>query len=261
MTTQTVGQGTAFGRHMKQWRRQRGLSQLDLAVQANVSQRHVSFIETGRSRPREDVVLKVAEALRVPLRDRNALLEAAGLASTYPELSLSDEVAAPFYAAIRQMIESHEPYPAFVINRWWELVDANEAGRRFFPQSGDGPIDLVEAFMRPGPTRDRVENFSEVGWTFLRRLRREVADSGSDERLQELLERAESYMEDAPISTETLGTELVACPHFRIGDQVIKTVSMVARFGAAREVTLDELRVELVYPGDEEAETFFRYSS
>ena len=260
MSTQTLGQVTAFGRNMKQWRRQRGLSQLDLAVRADISQRHVSFLETGRSRPRVDVVLKVAEALQVPLRDRNILLEAAGLAAAYPEISLSDEAAAPFYAAIRQMIESHEPYPAFVINRWWELVDANEAGRRFFPQSSDRPVDLVDAFLAPGPTRDTIENFSVVGWTFLRRLRREVADSGPDERLQELLERAETYMKNFPVDTETPGSELVACPHFRIGDQVIKTVSMVARFGAAREVTLDELRVELIFPSDEEGEAFFRYS-
>ena len=258
MSTQTLGQVTAFGYYMKQWRRQRGLSQLDLAVRADVSQRHVSFLEMGRSRLGENVVHKVAEALQVPLRDRNILLEAAGLASAYPEISLADEAAAPFYAAIRRILESHEPYPAFVINRWWEQVDANEAGRRFFPQSGDGPIDLVDAFMAPA-TRGKIENFSMVGWTFLRRIRREVADSGPDERLQELLERAETYMKDVPVNTETPGSELVACPHFRIGDQVIKTMSMVARFGTARDVTLDELRVELVFPIDEEGEAFFRH--
>jgi len=159
------------------------------------------------------------------------------------------------------MIKSHEPYPSYVVNRWWDLVDANDAGHRFFPQSDEGPINVVDAFLRPGPTRDTIVNFSVVGWTFLRRLRREVlADSGPDERLQELLERAESYMKDVPVGTETLGSELVACPHFRIGDQVIKTVSMVARFGTAREVTLDELRVELVFPQDEEGETFFKNS-
>ena len=260
MSTQTVGQATTFGRYMKQWRRQRGLSQLDLAVQANVSRRHVSFIETGRSRPREDVVLKVAEALEVPLRDRNILLEAAGLASVYPEVSLSDDVATPFYAAIRQMIKSHEPYPAYVVNRWWDLVDANEAGRRFFPHSGDSPINVVDAALGPGPTRESIENFSATGWMFLRHIRRQVAESGPDERLQEILERAEAYMKDVPVDIEPPGSEFVVCPHFRIGDQVIKTVSMVARFGTAREVTLDELRVELVFPRDEEAEAFFRRS-
>ena len=261
MSTETLGQVTAFGRYMKHWRRQRGLSQLELAVRADVSQRHVSFIESGRSRPREDVVYKIAEALEVPLRDRNILLEAAGLAPSYPEVLLSDGVAAPFRNAIRLMIESHEPYPAYVINRWWELIDANSAGRRIFPQTGDGPINIVDAVLGPGPFREMIENFSAVGWMFLRRMRREVANSGPDERLQELLERAEGYMKDVPVDIETPGSELVVCPHFRIGDQVIKTLSMVARFGTAREVTLDELRVELVFPRDEEAEAFFRHSA
>ncbi len=258
MSTATLGKVTAFGRYMKQWRRQRGLSQLDLAVRADVSQRYVSFIETGRSRPREDVVHKVAEALEVPIRDRNILLEAAGLAPSYPEVPLSDGAAAPFRNAIRKMLESHEPYPAFVINRWWELIDANAAGRRFFPQTGDGPINLVDAFLGPGPIREMIENFPAVAWMFLRRMRREVADSGPDERLRELLERAEAYMKDVPFDSEGPGSELVVCPHFRIGDQVIRTVGIVARFGTAREVTLDELRVELVFPRDEEAEAFFR---
>ena len=260
MSTATLGQVTAFGHYMKQWRRQRGLSQLELAVRADVSQRHVSFIETGRSRPREDVVHKVAEALEVPLRDRNTLLEAAGLAPSYPEVLLSDGAAAPFRNAIRKMLES-QPYPAYVINRWWELVDANAAGRRIFPVTGDGPISLVDAFLGPGPMREMIDNFSAVGWMFLRRMRREVADSGPDERLRELLERAEAYMKDVPIDVESPGSELVVCPHLRIGGQVIKTASMVARFGTAREVTLDELRVELVFPGDEEAEAFFRHSA
>ena len=261
MSTATLGQGPAFGRHMKQWRRQRGLSQLDLAIRADLSQRHISFIETGRSRPGEDVVHRVSEALEVPIRDRNILLEAAGLAPRYPEVPLSDGAAAPCFNAIRKMLESHEPYPAYVINRWWELIDANAAGRRIFPDTGDGPINLVDAFLGPGPLREMTDNFSAVAWVFLRRIRREVADSGPDERLQELLERAEAYMKDVPVEPETPGDELVICAHLRFGDQVIKTVSMVARFGTAREVTLDELRVELVFPRDEEAEAFFRDSA
>ena len=262
MSTATLGQVTAFGRYMKQWRRQRGLSQLELSVRADVSQRYLSFIETGRSRPRGDVVHKVAEALEIPLRDRNILLEAAGLAPRYQELPLSDEASAPFCNAIRMMLESHEPYPAYVVNRWWELIDANAAGRRFFPQTFDGPINLVDAVLAPGPYREMIDNFSAVGWLFLRRMRREVADSGPDERLHELLERAEAYMKDVPMDVGGgPGSELVVCPHFRIGDQVIKTVGLVARFGTACEVTLDELHVELVFPLDEEAETFFRHSA
>ena len=163
MSTATRSQVTAFGLHMKQWRRQRGLSQLDLAVRADMSQRYVSFIETGRSRPRADVVQRVAEALDVPLRDRNILLETAGLAPIYPEVLLSDGTAEPFRNAIRKMLESHEPYPAYVINRWWELIDANAAGTRIFPDTGDGPINLIDAILGPGPIHEMIENFSARG--------------------------------------------------------------------------------------------------
>ena len=204
---------------------------------------------------------KVAEALEIPLRERNILLEAAGLAPGYPEVLLSDGAAMPFRNAVQKMLESHEPYPAYVINRWWELIDANAAGRRMFPLTGDGPISLVDAFLGPGPIREMIVNFSAVGWMFLRRLRREVADSGPDERLQELLKRAEAYMKDVPADIENPGADLVMCPHFRIGDQVIKTASMVARFATACAVTLDELRVELTFPRDEEGEAFFRHST
>ena len=261
MSTATLSQGPAFGLCMKMWRRQRGMSQLELAVRADLSQRHVSFIETGRSRPREDVVLRVAEALEVPIRDRNILLETAGLAHSYPEVLLSDDVCAPFSSAIRMILESHEPYPVYVINRWWELIDANAAGRRIVPQTGDGPTNLVDAILGPGPMREMIDNFSAVGWAFLRRMRREAVNSGPDERLQELLKRAEAYMKDVPADVEGAGADLAVCAHFRIGDQLIKTVSMEARFGTAREVTLDELRVELVFPRDEAAEAFFRQSA
>lgn len=254
----TPGAATAFGRHLKQWRRHRGLSQLELAVRTDMSQRHISFIETGRSRPGRDVIHRIAEALEIPLRERNALQAAAGLAPSYPEVPLTDGAAAPFRDAVRKMLEAHEPYPAYVVNRWWDVVGANPAGLRLFPPAGDGPVNAVDAFLGPGPFRDMIENFSAVAWVFLRRLRRDVANAGPDERLQELLERAESYMAAVPPGDDDPGSELVVCPRLRVGDRLIRTVSMVARFGNAREVTLDELRVELIFPGDAEAEAFFR---
>ncbi|MBT3943697.1 MAG: helix-turn-helix transcriptional regulator [Chloroflexi bacterium] len=258
MTTSTAPQASAFGRQMKQWRRISGLSQLDLAVRAGLSQRHVSFIETGRSRPGEDVIHKVAEALDVPLRDRNLMLEAAGLTPTYQELQLSDEMAAPYGMVVQKMLDAHMPYPAFVINRWWEMVNANESGRKLFPMFGDGPVDLVETFLKPGPIREMVDNFPAASWTFLRRLRREVTLAGPDERLDDLLRRAEAYIEDIPPDIEKPGDDLVVCPNLKIDGRIIRTVSMVARFGTAREVTLAELRVELMYPMDDEADQFFK---
>ena len=124
--------------------------------------------------------------------------------------------------------------------------------------ASDGPVSVVDLVLGPGPIHDMLEAFSAVGWMFLRRIRREVAEAGPDERLQEILERAENYMKDVPDDAEASGSELVVCPHFRIGDKLIKTVVMVARFVTAREVNLDELRVELAFPRDAEAEAFFR---
>jgi transcriptional regulator with XRE-family HTH domain len=261
MGTTAPGRATAFGRHLKQWRRQRGLSQMDLAIRADTSQRYISFIETGRSKPRENVVHRVAEALEIPLRERNVMLMAAGLAPSYPEMPLSDETIAPFRNAVRRMLAAHEPYPAYVINRWWDVVDANAAGYRMFGHAGDGPTNAVDVLLGPGPVRDAIENFAQVAWIFLRRLRRDVAGAGPDERLHELLERAERYLKDVPDPAEDIGSELVVCPRLRMGDQVITTVAMVARFGDAHEVTLEELRVELMFPGDAAADAFFRQNA
>ncbi len=176
MTSKTTA-ATAYGRRLKHWRRHRGLSQLELAHRAQVSQRHVSFIETGRSRPRQEVVLRIAEALEIPLRERNAILEFAGLAPSYPEVPMSSAAAAPFREAVRRMLAAHEPYPAYVINRWWDVVDANSAGRRLFPDLGSGAVNIVEAIFAPGGIREALDNFSAAGWTLLMRLRREVEEA------------------------------------------------------------------------------------
>ena len=246
---------TVFGRQLRLWREWARLSQLDLAIRAGMSQRHLSFIETGRSRPGSDVVLRLAAALDLPLRDRNRLLESAGLPAHYPEVGLSDDASAPFRAAISRMLESHEPYPAFVLNRWWEVVGANAAARRLFPATAHGVQDAIEAFLAPGGLREIIENFEEVAGMYLRRLQAEVAEA-SDERSLRLLARAKELLADVDLGTNA-GDGLVICPRLRLGGEVVSTATMVARFGATREVTLDELRVELIVPADEAARAFF----
>ena len=253
------GSATAFGRQLRLWRSWARLSQLDLALRAGLSQRHLSFVETGRSRPGTDVVLRLATALDIPLRDRNRLLESAGLAHHYPEVELTDGISAPFRAAVSRLLEAHEPYPAFVLNRWWEVVDANAAARRLFPAGAEGFPDAVEAFLAPGGLREIVENFGEVAGMYLRRLQAEVAEA-SDERSLRLLARAKELLADVPLGSD-IGDGLVICPRLRFGDEVVSTATMVARFGATREVTLDELRVELVFPADDAARAFFERQS
>jgi len=248
---------TACGRRLRHWRQHRGLSQLELAVRADLSQRHVSFIETGRTRPRRAAVMRLAEALDIPLRERNVILEFAGLSPCYPEILLSSAAVASFCDAVGRLLHTHEPYPAYVLDRWWRIVDANAAGRAMLPALASGTVDVVDAFLAPGSVREVIENFAAVAWTLVSRLRREVDELGADERLQSLLERAERYLRDVP-RTEQSANDLVVCPHLRIDGETIRTISMVARFGTAREITLDELRVELVYPADDAAEAFFR---
>jgi len=200
-------------------------------------------------------VLRIAAALDIPLRDRNRLLAAAGLAPHYPEVDLADGLSAPFRAAIARLLEAHEPYPAFVLNRWWDVVDANMAARRLFPSPEDGSQNAVEAFLAPGGMRDMIVNFPDVAGMYLRRLQAEVAEA-SDERSVRLLARARELLADVDVDRAT-GDGLVICPRLRFGEEVISTATMVARFGATREVTLDELRVELVSPADAAARAFF----
>jgi transcriptional regulator with XRE-family HTH domain len=254
-----AGSATAFGRQLRLWRSWARLSQLELAMRASMSQRHLSFIETGRSRPGTDVVLRLAAALDIPLRDRNRLLESAGLAAHYPEIELADGVSAPFRTAISRLLEVHEPYPAFVLNRWWEVVDANSAARRLFPAAPEGFQNAVEAFLAPGGMREIIENFEDVAGMYLRRLQTEVTEA-SDERSLQLLARAKDLLADVDLGTD-MGDGLVICPRLRLGDEVISTATMVARFGATREVTLDELRVEMIFPADAAARAFFERQS
>lgn len=249
---------TDFGRLLRLWRATARMSQLELATEAEVSQRHLSFIETGRSRPGPDVVLRLAEALDVPLRDRNRLLTAAGLAPHFREARLDDSAIAPFRAAIARLLTAHEPYPAFVLDRWWDVVDANDAARRLFAVPEDGGVpNAVEAFLAPGGMREIVVNFPEVAAMYLRRLQAEVAEA-PDERLQAILERARSLLSDVPLDDHPESTDLVICPKLRLDGEIIGTVTMVARFGATREVTLGELRVELIFPADDAADAYFR---
>jgi transcriptional regulator with XRE-family HTH domain len=255
LTMDRAATATAFGRQLRLWRSWARLSQLDLAERAGLSQRHVSFIETGRTRPGTDVVLRMAAALEIPLRDRNRLLESAGLAPHYPEVQLSDRVSAPFRAAIARLLEAHDPYPAFVINRWWDVVDANSTARRLFPEATEGTQNAVELFLGPGGMRDVIENFADVAGMYLRRLQAEVAEASDDRSLQ-LLARAKALLADVDLGTGR-SDELVICPRLRFGSELVSTATMVARFGATREVTLDELRVELIFPADDAARLFF----
>ena len=242
-----------FGARLAAWRRARGLSQLALAARADTTARHVSFLETGRSRPSAKMVVRLCDALEVPLRDRNGLLEAAGLAAAYGHEPLSAEHLRPFRAAIDRLLGAHEPYPAVVVDRHWSVVAANGAAATLF---GDGLVgsNLVHRY---ADAHDVIANWPQVAHAALRRLREQLRHSPHDDELRGLVGVVEAAVGDLPPAPPA-GDELVVCPHFRIGDRVIRTLTVAARFEHPLDVTLAELCVELTYPHDDEAEKFFR---
>lgn len=248
-----------FGRQLRDFRRLRGMSQLALAVAADVSPRHVSFVESGRASPSRQMVLRLAESLDMPLRAQNDLLHLAGFAPAYPERRLDEPALSAVRNIIEQMLRQHEPYPAFVLDRYWNIVKANATAERLFSALMPSmPVSAVEMFLGPGPFRQVVENWEEVAWVTLTRLRREVALAGADDALRELLARAERLMDDVEPPTDFDTAAPTVMSRLRLGDNLVTTISTIASFNAARDVTLDELHVELIYPADEAAEAFFR---
>lgn len=247
-----------FGQQLRHWRARAGLTQLELAGQAGTTPRHLSFIETGRSRPGEDLVHRLAAALDVPIRERNALLVAAGLPASYPALALDDDAMKPVQRVLERVLASHEPYPAWVGRGAFRFISSNRAAEALFPgMCSMSPEDIVELWFGPGPFRDVVENWQDVVWAGVAALRREVTRA-ADPSLAGLLRRAEAHARAIPAPEHDARPELpVICPCLNIGGRRVRTISTVMRFDTAIEVTASELRVELMFPADQASEQFF----
>lgn len=230
------------------------MSQLALAAAAGTPARHVSFLETGRSRPGVELVLRLSEALDVPLRARNELLAAAGLAQSYSHHPLSDAVLAPYRRAINHTLGALDPYPAIVIDRALTIVDANRAARRVFALPGSGTTTVMDLLFAAGGLRQLLLNFPRVAWAWHDRL---VRESSGDPQAEVLIARVAEQLTRVPRPTE-IGDGPLICPTFRVGDQVIETVGMSVRFAPSRDVTLQELAIEVLYPRDDAADAFFR---
>jgi transcriptional regulator with XRE-family HTH domain len=246
---------TEFGRRLRRWRLERGLSQLELAERAGTTSRHLSFLETGRSRPRTPIVLRLGRELALPLREQNGLLDAAGLPPQFPERPPDDAAMAPFKAAIASLLASHDPLPAAVLDRYGAILHANTAFEKLSPGlMGASPEALVDVLFGPGPWRDSVENWSEVASAWFARQRMELHRTG-DSRLAQLISRAERLtgsMPDAGVRTDAP----VVCTRLRISAEIIELFTAVVRFDNATDVALSELRIELIYPANDAAARF-----
>jgi transcriptional regulator with XRE-family HTH domain len=247
-----------FGQQLREWRQRRGLSQLELATQAGTTSRHLSFLETGRSRPGRDIVLRLASALEVPLGERNALLGAAGLSPEFPLHALDDEAMRPVAVVLDKVLRGHAPYPAWVYARGMQVLAANTAAEAMLPGlTRMSQEAIVDMWFAPGAFRDLVENWPEVILAGLESLRRE-ARRAADPRVLALLRRAEAHAHDIPVPQGASPHSPVICPRFRIGGRTVRTIATVMRFDTAVEVTASELRIELLFPADDESDEFFR---
>lgn len=247
-----------LGALLREWRAVRRLSQLDLALDVGVSARHLSFVETGKSQPSRDMVVRLADSLDMPLRERNALLLAAGYAPKYPETALATPAMAQIRRAIELILSQQEPYPAFVLNRRWDVLMANRAAARInrFVMGGRTSAhgNMIRQFFDPEDLRAAVVNWQEVAGDLIRHLHDQVAASPTDDAARALLEEVLRYPGvPAGWRHRDLGTlpPPLLTTVFRHGADELRFFSAMTTFGTPRDITLDELHIECCFPVDE----------
>lgn len=245
MTTSVAPAGA--GALLRDWRRRRSLSQLDLATRAGVSSRHLSYVETGRSRPTTDMILRLCDQLGVPLREQNRVLLAGGFAPAHPEHALADPPMAEVSAAIEGILAAHLPFPALVVDAGWDLVAANDAVYALLegvaPRLLEPPVNVIRLSLDPEGLAPRIANLEEWREHLLARLAREH-DLGHDGRVAGLL------AELGPPAPAVRTPGLVVPLRLRAGDAMLSFLSTTTVFGTPREVTLSELAIEAFYPAD-----------
>ena len=253
-----AGRPPAIGVLLQYWRRTRNLSQLALAHEADVSPRHLCFVETGRAKPSREMVLLLADTLSVPLRERNALLLAAGFAPLFRESTLDDPELAPVRTAIDAILEQQEPYPAVVMNRHWDIVTTNRAAASFFRlllagRTPPGADNVLRLMFHPDGLRPCVENWEDVAHALVQRVHREAVGGALDETGRRVLAEILDYPGvPSRWRTPDLGAPLVpvVSVSFRHGDDRFRFFSAVTVLGTPQDITLQELRIECFFPLD-----------
>jgi transcriptional regulator with XRE-family HTH domain len=244
------------GEQLRGWRERRRVSQLDLSLQAGISARHLSFVETGRSKPSSGLILRLSEELDVPLRERNVLLLAGGFAPAYPEHGLDTPPLSAVTEAMRQVINAHMPNPALAVDGHWELIDANEAVNLLTDGTAPGlmepPVNVLRVSLHPDGMAPRIANLGVWRQHVLFRLRRQ-ADRSGDPFLNELYEELSGYPGgDAGEELDGAGevADVVLPIRLRVGDAELSFLSTTTVFGSALDVTVAELAIESFYPAD-----------
>ncbi|WP_263355029.1 helix-turn-helix domain-containing protein [Acidicapsa acidisoli] len=253
MATQSISPVPQLGELLRYWRQERGKSQLDLSLDTGISQRHLSFVESGRSSPSRDFLSIVSDALNIPLRERNVLLLASGFAPQFSEQPIDADQMAIVTRAIDRMLLQHEPHPALVLDRYWNVIRTNEAAPRFFGSFVDlekrpKPRNLLDLMFDPAGMRPFVEEWEKVAGGLLQRVRREAVGQVLDAKLQELLKRLRQYPGAAGLKTPLVPQSPVLPITFRRGDERFSYFSLITTVGTPQCITAQELRVECMFP-------------
>lgn len=260
----TAQEPTSLGELLRKWRSMRNLSQLDLAERAETSARHLSFIETGRGRPSKGLLLRLADVLEIPLRARNALLESAGFASCYSETGLSEPEMEQVRKTLEFICHATEPYPVMIIDRYWNILMANDAmqgitelfieDREMLDQPQHNLMRLV---LHPRCWRKNIENIAEFEPYMASRVSRALNTDPHDKKMRAIWEEIWTYSED----DETASTnswndlpQLLKPIHLKNNGVELKLFTTIATLGAPQDITLQELRIECGFPVDEESE-------
>lgn len=242
-----------IGDQLRNWRQLRRMSQMDLALEAEISTRHLSFIESGRSRPSREMVLRLAEQLDVPLRGRNAMLVAAGWAPVYPERRLDDPELAPARRAVELILKGHEPYPALAVDRHWQMVAANGAVAPLIegvaPALLEPPVNVLRLSLHPDGVAPRIVNLAEWKAHLLHRLREQASGDAELGRLHQ--ELAAYPAPPCPEGHDDFAGILVPMV-IDVGGTHLSFFSTTTVFGTPTEVTLSELAIEAFFPADEQ---------
>ncbi|HYM33266.1 MAG TPA: helix-turn-helix transcriptional regulator [Candidatus Cybelea sp.] len=265
----TAHASAQFGKRLRWWRERRGLSQLDLALAAETSQRHLSFLESGRTGPSRDMVLRLAATLDVPLRQQNALMLAAGYAPAWRESDLGAPELGKVNQALDHMLAQQEPYPAFVVDRRWNLLRANGGAGHLVAFLADppavdapppaGPVNLAHQLVQPSGLRPYIVNWDEVALHFIRGVQADALADGTAETaelLRQLLAvpgvptPSQGAMDEPPAP--------VLVVHFRKNGTSLRMFTTIATLGTPHDVTLQEIRIECFFPADDTTQGLFQ---
>lgn len=248
-----------FGAALRAWRHARGLSQLDLALASESSPRHVSFLETNRSRPSRDMVETLADALVLPRAARNGLLLAAGYAPLYPSTPLDAAALAPFRAMLADLMARHAPYPALVVDRWWTILDANDAAHALLGvlHEGEGPMNVVRMLTESPKAAEAIANLGEVLQEMLGRIRLEALEAAADPRALAQIRALEAVLARTPAPKSSAPRSPLVPLVLRTPSGELRFFSAVAHFGTSEDITVRDLRLELLVPADDATRAAF----